>query len=109
MRNLDIVPTLQILSFALRGDEKYSKALEYLARTYARLAAVLEEEYIFNWLAWDGDNMLADGGILDYGSIRQFAARHNKYRYEDVDRASRLVLASRKFGQETLFRPSRRP
>jgi len=38
------------------------------------MAAVLEEEYIFNWLAWDGDNLLASGAILDYGSIRQFAA-----------------------------------
>jgi len=58
------------------GSEQYSRALNYLARSYAKMAAVLEEEYIFNWLAWDGDNMLASGAILDYGSIRQFAAKH---------------------------------
>ena len=67
-------------------SERYRKALDYIARSYGRFAAVLEEEYIFNWLAWDGDNMLATGAILDYGSIRQFAAKHNKYRFEDVDR-----------------------
>ena len=53
--------------------ERYAKALDYFARSYAKLAALLEEEYIFNWLSWDGDNMLASGAILDYGSIRQFA------------------------------------
>lgn len=77
-----------MINFALRGKERYDKTLEYLAKTYAKLAAVMEEEYIFNWLAWDGDNMLASGGILDYGSIRRFTAKHNKYRYEDVDRFS---------------------
>lgn len=67
---------------------RYRKVLRYLARSYGKLAAVLEEEYIFNWLAWDGDNMLASGAILDYGSIRQFAAKHDKYRYDDVERFS---------------------
>lgn len=65
-----------------------SRGLDLLARSYGKLAAVMEEEYIFNWLSWDGDNVLADGSILDYGSIRQFAAKSNKYRYEDVDRFS---------------------
>jgi uncharacterized protein YdiU (UPF0061 family) len=55
-------------------QQRYTIALDYFARSYARLAALLEEEYIFNWLSWDGDNMLASGAILDYGSIRQFAA-----------------------------------
>ncbi len=70
------------------GKRKYYKALKDITKTYARLSAVMEEEYIFNWLAWDGDNILAHGAILDYGSIRQFSAKHNKYRYEDVDRYS---------------------
>src|SRR5436190_13923442 len=43
---------------------------------------------LFRSLAWDGDNMLASGAILDYGSIRQFAAKHDKYRFKDVDRFS---------------------
>ena len=84
------------VNFASRGKEHYDKALEYLTQTYAKLAAVMEEEYIFNWLAWDGDNMLASGGVLDYGSIRRFAAKNNKYRYEDVDRFS-TCLTEQKF------------
>jgi uncharacterized protein YdiU (UPF0061 family) len=74
---------------------RYEQALDYFARSYGRLAAVLEEEYIFNWLAWDGDNILASGAILDYGSIRQFAAKHDKYRFKDVDRYSASLLEQR--------------
>ena len=79
------------------GDEsaKYEQALDYLARSYGKMAALLEEEYIFNWLAWDGDNMLASGAILDYGSIRQFAAKHDKYRFKDVDRYSASLTEQR--------------
>ncbi|HEY2971275.1 MAG TPA: protein adenylyltransferase SelO family protein [Pyrinomonadaceae bacterium] len=77
------------------GSARYTKALDYLARSYGKMAALLEEEYIFNWLAWDGDNMLASGAILDYGSIRQFAAKHDKYRYKDVDRYSASLTEQR--------------
>src|SRR5215813_2642725 len=75
--------------------DRYTKALDYFARSYAKLAALLEEEYIFNWLSWDGDNMLASGAMLDYGSIRQFAAKHDKYRYKDVDRYSASLAEQR--------------
>ncbi len=78
-----------------KGNKRYAMALGYLTRQYARLAALMEEEYIFNWLAWDGDNMLASGAMLDYGSIRRFAAKHNKYRYEDVDRYSTSLSEQR--------------
>ena len=77
------------------GNAKYEKALDHLARSYGKMAALLEEEYIFNWLAWDGDNMLASGAILDYGSIRQFAAKHDKYRFKDVDRYSASLTEQR--------------
>ena len=77
------------------GAGRYSKALDYFARSYAKFAALLEEEYIFNWLSWDGDNMLASGAVLDYGSIRQFAAKHDKYRYKDVDRYSASLAEQR--------------
>jgi hypothetical protein len=77
------------------GEARMARALELIAKSYGRLAALLEEEYIFNWLSWDGDNVLADGSILDYGSIRQFAAKHNKYRYEDVDRFSTCLSEQR--------------
>src|SRR5687767_4114528 len=84
----------------LSGPAKYKRALNYLARSYGKMAALLEEEYIFNWLAWDGDNMLASGAILDYGSIRQFAAKHDKYRYEDVDRFSASLSEQRHWARE---------
>jgi uncharacterized protein YdiU (UPF0061 family) len=77
------------------GSERYATALDYLAQQYGKMAAVLEEEYIFNWLSWDGDNMLASGAILDYGSIRQFAAKHDKYRFKDVDRYSASLQEQR--------------
>jgi hypothetical protein len=67
---------------------RYYASLAFLVDRYSRLAALMEGEYIFNWLTWDGDNILASGALLDYGSIRQFAAKHSKYRYEDVDRFS---------------------
>lgn len=81
-------------------SKRYRTALEYIAKSYGKLAAVLEEEYIFNWLAWDGDNMLASGAILDYGSIRQFAAKHDKYRYDDVDRFSSSLTEQRYWARE---------
>lgn len=88
------------LPAATHERARYRKVLSYLARSYGKLAAVLEEEYIFNWLAWDGDNMLASGAILDYGSIRQFAAKHDKYRYEDVDRFSASLSEQRYWARE---------
>lgn len=39
--------------------------------------------------------MLASGAILDYGSIRQFAAKHDKYRFKDVDRYSASLAEQR--------------
>ena len=56
--------------------------------TFARAAATFESEYVFCWLDWDGDNVLADGGIVDYGSVRQFGLYHREYRFDDVDRLS---------------------
>lgn len=85
-----------------RGKNRFTKACEHLARVYAKLAAIMEEEYIFNWLDWDGDNMLASGGILDYGSIRQFAAKHSKYRYEDVDRFSTSLNEQKYWARNTI-------
>ncbi len=80
--------------------ERYRRALTFIARSYGRLAAICEEEYIFNWLAWDGDNVLANGAILDYGSIRQFASKHDKYRYDDVDRYSSTLTEQRFWARE---------
>ncbi len=56
----------------------------------------MEDEYIFCWLDWDGDNMLMDGGIIDYGSIRQFGLCHHRYRYDDVERFSTNLKEQKK-------------
>ncbi len=74
----------------IKPDDKdrYSKMLEELSSSFARFTAVLDREYIFAWLDWDGDNVLADAGIIDYGSVRQFGLRHDQYRYDDVERFS---------------------
>ena len=82
------------------GKPRYHAALRQLAKSYAKLAAVLEEDYIFNWLSWDGDNLLATGAILDYGSVRQFAARHDRYRYDDVDRYSTCLTEQKYWARE---------
>jgi uncharacterized protein YdiU (UPF0061 family) len=74
----------------IKSDDKnrYAKMLEKVSESYARFVARLERDYIFAWLDWDGDNVLADAGIIDYGSVRQFGLRHDQYRYDDVQRFS---------------------
>ena len=71
---------------------------DMLARTtvaFAKAAAQFESEYIFCWMEWDGDNILADAGIIDYGSVRQFGLFHSEYRYDDVDRLSTSITEQR--------------
>lgn len=71
-----------------KGPAKYDEMLSYVSRSFAHFTAQLDIDYIFAWLDWDGDNVLADAGIIDYGSVRQFGIRHDKYRYDDVERFS---------------------
>lgn len=70
------------------ATNRYQSMLREIALSFARFAAHLERNYIFAWLDWDGDNVLASAGIIDYGSIRQFGLRHDQYRYDDVQRFS---------------------
>ena len=79
-----------------RSPAKYDQLLDLLTNSYAKLAACFEHLYIFFWAEWDGDNMLAEGGIVDYGSIRQFGLCHHRYRYDDGDRWSTGLLQQRK-------------
>jgi hypothetical protein len=67
-----------------------------MARTFGRTAALLESEYIFCWLDWDGDNILADGGIIDYGSVRQLGLFHREYRFDDGPRFSTSLPEQRR-------------
>lgn len=70
---------------------QYQYLLRQICQDFARVSAVYESEYIFCWMDWDGDNILNDGGIIDYGSIRQFGLYHREYRYDDVDRMSTSI------------------
>lgn len=74
--------------FSPTSPDRHRLMLKEIALSFARFAAKLEREYIFAWLDWDGDNVLASGGIIDYGSIRQFGLRHDQYRYDDIQRYS---------------------
>ncbi len=67
---------------------QYETLVERMSDSFARFTAQLDIDYIFAWLDWDGDNVLMDAGIIDYGSVRQFGARHDQYRYDDVERFS---------------------
>jgi uncharacterized protein YdiU (UPF0061 family) len=77
-----------VWNFGAEHPERYQLMLRQIALSFARFAADLERHYVFAWLDWDGDNVLADAGIIDYGSIRQFGLRHDQYRYDDVQRYS---------------------
>jgi len=82
--------------WTLRENESRTQRFaEEMALTFARVAATFESEYVFCWMDWDGDNILADGGIIDYGSVRQFGLYHREYRYEDVDRMSTSIPEQR--------------
>jgi uncharacterized protein YdiU (UPF0061 family) len=75
-------------NIALNQKDKYKVLLDTLAEGFAKFIAYLDREFIFTWLAWDGDNVLANAGIIDYGSVRQFGLRHDQYRYDDIERFS---------------------
>lgn len=75
-----------------QSHQRYRVFGEYVAETFAKIAAQFESDYIFCWLAWDGDNILMDGSIIDYGSIRQFGLFHYKYKYDDGDRFSTSIV-----------------
>jgi hypothetical protein len=96
----------------IREEKKrYLDLLERTTLAFARAAAQFENEYIFCWLEWDGDNILADAGIIDYGSVRQFGLFHHDYRYDDVDRFSTTITEQKNkakyliqtFAQQTDF------
>lgn len=76
-----------------QGSRKKSYAFlaEHMARRLAQVAARFESDYLFVWLDWDGDNILMDGGIIDYGSVRQFGLYHHEYRFDDTDRWSTTI------------------
>ena len=77
------------------GAARYQFLADEAARRFARAAATFESEYVFCWLDWDGDNVLASGGIVDYGSVRQFGLYHREYRFDDAERWSTTIPEQR--------------
>jgi hypothetical protein len=77
------------------GAARHRFMAEETARVFARAAATFESEYVFCWIDWDGDNVLANGGIIDYGSVRQFGLYHREYRFDDDDRWSTTIPEQR--------------
>jgi uncharacterized protein YdiU (UPF0061 family) len=71
-----------------KNANRYDEFAEKICDSFAEFIAKLDIDYIFAWLDWDGDNVLIDAGIIDYGSVRQFGIRHDRYRYDDVERFS---------------------
>ena len=84
------------------SDGKYHYFLKKIAHDFASAAALFESEYIFCWMEWDGDNILMDGGIVDYGSVRQFGLFHRAYRYDDVDRMSTTIVEQKRKAKYTV-------
>lgn len=70
------------------GQSPYRLFMKNMVQNFAHAAAQFEAEYIFCWMEWDGDNILADAGIIDYGSIRQFGLFFHGYRFDDHERWS---------------------
>ncbi len=79
-----------------RGKNRYWQMAKIMSQEFAWFAARLDVDYIFAWLDWDGDNVLCNAGIIDYGSIRQFGLRHDQYRYDDIERFSTNLNEQRK-------------
>lgn len=75
-------------NFSSDHQKKYDLMLNEICISFAKQAALFERNYIFVWMEWDGDNILCDGGIIDYGSIRHLGLRHDQYKYDDVERFS---------------------
>ena len=93
--HIDLQRNLEGWDKCPQGKGKYNFFLKNFAENFGEISATFENEYIFCWLDWDGDNILMDGSIIDYGSIRQFGLFHSEYRYDDVDRFSTSILEQR--------------
>ncbi len=83
-------------------NARYQYFLEREVEVFAKMAATLEDEYIFCWLDWDGDNVLMDGSMIDFGSIRQFGLFHCEYRYDDDDRFSTSIVEQKNKARNTV-------
>lgn len=83
-------------------SQMYDLFLRTVCRDFAKTAAKFENEYIFCWMDWDGDNILMNGAIIDYGSVRQFGLFHHEYRYDDVEQMSTTIKEQKKKAKYTV-------
>ncbi|MFW7380845.1 MAG: protein adenylyltransferase SelO family protein [Oligoflexus sp.] len=81
---------------------RYDEFLKRMTETFATISANFEAQYIFCWLDWDGDNILADGGIIDFGSVRQFGLYFHEYRFDDDERWSTTIKEQKQKARYTL-------
>jgi len=95
---------LNLDSHSCNEKTKYRSFLKKVATDFATASAIFESEYIFCWMDWDGDNILMDGGIIDYGTIRQFGLFHHEYRYDDVDKMSTNITEQKNKAKYTVQR-----
>lgn len=89
-------------NFPASGARRYDKFLKKQTESFAKMAAKFDDDYIFCWMDWDGDNILMDGGIIDYGSVRQFGLYHDEYRYDDVERYSTSLAEQKEKAKYTV-------
>ena len=102
-RLVDYYIQRQIENKAIVQEENiYQGFLKQVAKDFAKSTARFESDYIFCWMDWDGDNILMDGGIIDYGTIRQFGLFHHEYRYDDVDKMSTNIIEQKKKARHTI-------
>lgn len=85
-----------------RYSDAYSLFLTKFAKDFANISALFEQEYIFCWLDWDGDNIMTGGGVLDFGSIRQFGVYHHEYKFDDDGVWSTNIKQQRQKARETV-------
>ncbi len=83
-------------------QSKYQYLLNLMAKNFAKLVAYCDDHYIFCWLDWDGDNILVEGGFLDFGSVRYFGLYHSEYRYDDEDEPSPCLLEQKENALKTI-------
>lgn len=77
---------------SLKAPQRYKQMTHWFLEKMGEFTGRLEAENIFVWMEWDGDNVLMEPGIIDYGSVRQFGLHHSTYRYDDVERFSTNLL-----------------
>lgn len=90
------------INFKPNSKSVLKKYLKHFSDRFLNICALAYHKEIFLWLDWDGDNILIDGGIIDYGSVRRFGLHHNKYKYDDTSRFSTNLDEQVKKGKLTV-------